>query len=446
MIKRVTYLIFSGIAICILQLSNIQPQVNAAVIASNWKAGAIIDDGLFYNGNEMSLAQIEQFLAQKVPVCDTWGAQPSEFGGGTRAQYGASVGRPAPFICLKDYYENPTTHENNLTTVAGQLKPIPSGSLSAAQIIHNAATTYGINPKALLVLLHKESAGPLTVDTWPFPSQYRNAMGYGCPDTAPCDPNYAGLYNQITNAASQFVRYRKYPTSYRHSAGHFNSVLYNPAMSCGASMVYIETDATAGLYNYTPYQPNQAALNNLYGTGDSCSAYGNRNFWRVYNDWFGSTTLPQACTGNEQQMPYVTRYYNPRTYMHFYSAYACDEPFLRWIGYRSEGAEFNTSPKDSTQAIPVYRYYNPQTRLHIWSIENLSPEQLLAGGTGYQVEAGVVFYVANSDIPNLNKVVRLYNPKTYLHIWAANPTPRELELLASLAGYTVNEGTAFTTQ
>ncbi|MDG2497268.1 MAG: LysM peptidoglycan-binding domain-containing protein, partial [Aquiluna sp.] len=27
---------------------------------------------------------------------------------------------------------------------------------------------------------------------------------------------------------------------------------------------------------------------NMYGTGDSCSAYGNRNFWRFFHDWFGS--------------------------------------------------------------------------------------------------------------------------------------------------------------
>jgi hypothetical protein len=53
--------------------------------------------------------------------------------------------------------------------------------------------------------------------------------------------------------------------------------------------VNIQTQATAGLYNYTPYQPNSAALANLSGTGDSCSAYGNRNFWRYFNDWFGST-------------------------------------------------------------------------------------------------------------------------------------------------------------
>jgi hypothetical protein len=34
--------------------------------------------------------------------------------------------------------------------------------------------------------------------------------------------------------------------------------------------------------------PNAAALANPYRVGDSCSSYGNRNFWNYYNDWFGS--------------------------------------------------------------------------------------------------------------------------------------------------------------
>ena len=34
--------------------------------------------------------------------------------------------------------------------------------------------------------------------------------------------------------------------------------------------------------------PNKASLANLRGTGDNCSSYGNRNFWRFYWDWFGS--------------------------------------------------------------------------------------------------------------------------------------------------------------
>ena len=46
--------------------------------------------------------------------------------------------------------------------------------------------------------------------------------------------------------------------------------------------VYVKNKATAALYTYTPYQPNEAALNNMYGLGDRCSAYGNRNFYNMF--------------------------------------------------------------------------------------------------------------------------------------------------------------------
>jgi hypothetical protein len=57
---------------------------------------------------------------------------------------------------------------------------------------------------------------------------------------------------------------------------------------CGSKVFQLKSQASAALYYYTPYTPNDVALKNLYGTGDTCSAYGNRNFWRFYSDWFGS--------------------------------------------------------------------------------------------------------------------------------------------------------------
>lgn len=254
----------------------------SAVSGADWRSDKIIDDNLFFNPNSMSPDDIQLFLNSKVPSCDTWGTKTSEYGGGTRAQYGASRGYPAPFTCLKDYYENPSTHANNLSG-----NPIPAGGRSAAQIIWDVSQQFSVNPKVLLVTLQKESDN-LMFDDWPFPSQYRSAMGYGCPDTAPCDSEYYGFYNQMYNAAKQFRRYATYPSEYRYKAQQNNFIQFNPNSSCGGTTVFIQNQATAGLYNYTPYQPNQAALNNLYGTGDGCSAYGNRNFWRIYWDWFGS--------------------------------------------------------------------------------------------------------------------------------------------------------------
>ncbi|MCW2763410.1 MAG: exported protein of unknown function, partial [Marmoricola sp.] len=63
---------------------------------------------------------------------------------------------------------------------------------------------------------------------------------------------------------------------------------WSPNSSCGGSTVNIQNRSTQALYNYTPYQPNQSALNAGYGTGDGCGAYGNRNFYLYFTDWFGS--------------------------------------------------------------------------------------------------------------------------------------------------------------
>ena len=59
---------------------------------------------------------------------------------------------------------------------------------------------------------------------------------------------------------------------------------YNPNAGCGGTVVNIRNLATSALYRYTPYQPNAATL---AGGSDGCSAYGNLNFYRYFEDWFG---------------------------------------------------------------------------------------------------------------------------------------------------------------
>ncbi|HVI69698.1 MAG TPA: hypothetical protein VM581_04560, partial [Magnetospirillaceae bacterium] len=253
-----------------------------AANGADFNAGRIIDDAVFNNSGAMNIDQIQAFLNAKVPSCDNWGTQP--YGGTTRRAYSESRGIVFPLTCVRDYHENPTTHENNL-----EGRPIPSGAMSAAHIIWDAGQRYNINPQVLIVLLQKEQG--LITDDWPWPIQYRSATGYGCPDTAPCDAQYYGFYNQVQKAAWQFRQYANNSNSFNHVPNQNNFVRWNPQSSCGGSTVFIENQATASLYNYTPYRPNAAALANMYGTGDSCSAYGNRNFWRYFTDWFGSTQI-----------------------------------------------------------------------------------------------------------------------------------------------------------
>lgn len=455
------------------------PLVKAADI-SGFDAGNIITDSVFYNPDTMSVGEIQNFLTSKVATCNT---NHSAVTGGTGTVYNPK------WICLKDFYENPnapyvvnftfrdvngspqtgsrTFYDNNyyrytaltpvyynndykqginyltgtITSINGV---IPNGAISAAQIIYNTAKDYGVNPQVLIVLLQKEQG--LITDTWPGPWQYQSATGYGCPDYKPCSAGYAGFSKQLASAAWQFTAYRASPSSYNFVAGRNNTVLWNPNTACGSSTLYIQNQATAGLYNYTPYRPNNAALAAGYGTGDACSAYGNRNFWLYFTDWFGSTQTPSVCTGSETPLTYVNRYYNARTYMHFYSAYDCDTNFLKSIGYVKEGAVFNTSPCDAGYATPIYRYYNPKTGLHMWSAENETQAQLDAGGTGYKVDVGKVFCVAKGGMNNVHPVYRFYNPKTYIHMWVAEPTPADLDVLQNKAGYTQNDGIVFYTQ
>lgn len=239
-----------------------------AAVGSEFDPGFIVTDQNFYDGEAMTAAEVQAFLAARVPNCASAPAQP----------------------CLKNYRTDTPARD----AVAGRCDAYAGGAAqSAAQIIADVGRVCGISQKTLIVLLQKEQG--FITSTSPTSYMYRSATGYGCPDTAQCDARYYGFFNQVYMAALQFKRYYASPTSWRHVAGrevalyfHPNSVA--PRTGCGTKTVFIQNAATAGLYNYTPYTPNDAALANLYGTGDACSSYGNRNFWRLWSDWFGSPT------------------------------------------------------------------------------------------------------------------------------------------------------------
>ena len=275
---RKTALAFTGGLFAFLLAFIITPTSHAGV--EGWDAGNIITDAVFTDKNTMNPGDIQNFLNSKVSSCDTWGEQPSEFGGGTRRQWAEARGYSPPYTCLKDYSQD---------------------GRSAAQIIYDAAQEYTINPKVFIVLLQKEQG--LITDTWPLSIQYRSATGYGCPDTAPCDTEYYGFTNQVRWAARMFrAIMNDSPTWYTPYELGNNFIQYSPDGSCGGSNVYIQNRATQALYNYTPYQPNQAALDAGWGTAH-CGAYGNRNFYLYFTSWFGSTRgIPTTPLDNPRWM------------------------------------------------------------------------------------------------------------------------------------------------
>ena len=263
LVARLLVIALAAATLVVGQVAVQQPQPAQAADLSQFDPGLIISDGVFYDAGAMSAAQVQQLL-------DTKGASCSPAAGNT---------------CLKSFRQTTTTRPADARctgTYAG------AANETAAQIIAKVAAACGINPQVLLVTLQKEQ-GLVTATAGRSEAVYRKAMGYGCPDTAACDAQYYGFFNQVYSAAKQFKNYAANPTRYGHRAGMVNQVRFHPNAACGSSAVFIQNQATAGLYNYTPYQPNAAALGAGYGTGDSCSSYGNRNFWNYFTDWFGST-------------------------------------------------------------------------------------------------------------------------------------------------------------
>ncbi|MEN9752813.1 MAG: hypothetical protein RL670_504 [Actinomycetota bacterium] len=235
-----------------------------ALSGSRFDPGLIISDSVFFDFGTMTVEAIQAFLDSKVPKCSA-GSGPT---------------------CLNKYVmDTPAkeAEEGKCDAIEAKTKQ------TAAMIIYSIARACGINPRVLIVTLQKEQG--LVQATNPSAYMYKAAMGYGCPDSDPgiCGNVWTGLFNQIYKAAGQFQWYGDARGSFTYlKVGKNININYHPKASCGKKTFELKSQATANLYYYTPYTPNQAALDNLYSTGDACSAYGNRNFWRFYWDWFGS--------------------------------------------------------------------------------------------------------------------------------------------------------------
>jgi len=226
--------------------------------------GRIISDEVFYNTKSMTVPQLRTFIDTKGTDCEV-----AECLKNLELDT-SSV--PADEYC--DAYRG--GHQEDVATILAKV--------SAA---------CGINPQVMLVTLQKESGLLTRSDVTE--SSYDAAWGWHCPDTGPggsanCDPQYAGFFNQAYGMAKQWSRYKVDPQNYNYQAGETTEILWNVAESgCGGAKVTIKNTATASLYNYTPYQPNAAALAAYPAAGDKCSAYGNRNFFFLFQKYFGVT-------------------------------------------------------------------------------------------------------------------------------------------------------------
>ena len=315
--------IMGSFLIAVLYMSDI-----AIAHLNGFNAGNIMSDFVMSNKDAMSEGQIQSFLKSKNSCNDR---DYNKYKSYTAMGYSYNW-KDGHFVCMADE---------------------SFGGESAAHIIWQAAQDYSINPQVLIVLLQKEQS--LVTDTWPNSRQYQIATGFGCPDTAPCDTQYYGLKNQIRLAAKLFrdvldggwSNYPAYSTVY---------VRYNQNATCGGSNLYIENRATSALYRYTPYQPNAAALAAGTGTIPSCGAYGNRNFYYYFTEWFGDTREKMfVCNALDKDTVCIWRIVNRATGTEFLSPdiNAVKEKMLD-NNYTYKGLAFYAYAKTRKNSVPVY--------------------------------------------------------------------------------------------
>lgn len=252
----------TGVLVMSILGAQLVSQSNTAQAADtrNFNPEYIISDTVFTNSSAMSVDQIQAFLQSQNSVClinfKTLSLNDSNGDGLGDEPYGKGINE----------------------------------QVSAATVIWQAAQMYKVNPQVILATLQKEQ-GLITRTDCP-QWRYNTALGYGCPDSAPCDNSAYGFTRQIDYGVWHFKGFFNdtYPVPPTVPGSKF--IQYNPDGGCGGKTINIQNRATAALYSYTPYQPNTATLAAAQGQLVHCGAYGNLNFWRYFTDWFGSTTNP----------------------------------------------------------------------------------------------------------------------------------------------------------
>lgn len=230
--------------------------IAAAGRLPDFRAGDIISDDAFFDADAMTRAGVQQWLLEM--PCTPKDLSP----------------------CLAFFHQKTATRPANANCDAYR----GAADETAAAIVTKVARACGISPRVLLALVQKEQS----LVTRPSAYGYERASGYACPDTAQCDVKYFGFFNQLYSAAWQFREYGRAADHWPVRPGRAK-LRYAPDASCGASVVRIANQATADLYLYTPYQPDAYTRAHPDGPAHACSAYGNLNFFRLYNAWFGDS-------------------------------------------------------------------------------------------------------------------------------------------------------------
>lgn len=163
-------------------------------------------------------------------------------------------------------------------TIDGALKRV-------SDVFYEAAKKYKVSQKLLLVTAQKEQSAITTSNLTE--DQKNKLMGYCIYPGAPCENKYLGIFSQVDAAAWQFRKYFDNPQNYGFKKGETKKTNDDKDVTP-------KNKATAGLYNYTPYQGGERGAKI-----DDAGWGGNFLFWQVWGGWFGDPTKNASASSDK---------------------------------------------------------------------------------------------------------------------------------------------------
>ncbi len=194
--------------------------------------------------------------------------------------------------------------EPDTQTKVGLEDPEPNLSRlrTAAELIYDASTHWGLNPQVMLVILQKEQS--LITGSFGSNGSLQTALdraaGFGCPDDQPCGDIFIGFYRQLFGSfdrennrwlgtAASLMKSFRTPGGRGPGVDASNQVFGRPLVRTARVGDIVMFDNTLGGYDGVSPQQSvtlaNAATTALYRYTPHVFN-GNYNFWKFYTLWF----------------------------------------------------------------------------------------------------------------------------------------------------------------
>jgi hypothetical protein len=151
--------------------------------------------------------------------------------------------------------------------------------------------------------------------------------------------------------------------------------------------------------------------------GDSCGAYGNRNFYLYFTGWFGSTyfTPVTKCDSKVEAVVCVWSVRKSDGSQFLTSSETELGSAMFSYGWTNEGILFYASSTQKSGTVPIHRLLNNSE--HYYTADQSEYNSLLSAG-GW-IDEGIPFYVYPSTTSTnvSHGIYRLYNSTLQQHYW-----------------------------